>query len=750
MARAPKVVLATLCALFAFAALPSPASAQAPQPLPLPKGTRLNVKIDSSPQQAAIYVNDKAYGIQGYTPMTLKLPKGTYKLILELPNFKRAEVPVTVTRAQAFTITLERAPRPAVLDFRAAADNNALGATIVVDGTSVGTLPNRVEVGAGNHVVEVNKPGFLGYRDNIQVTEGETRTLVVPLAAQVKPGSLLVTADVPNATVFVDGVQKDTAPAMIPDLPEGPHTVEVRALGQNPWKQVVNVIGGQQVKVAAQLLPAAPPPPVAGSLKVISATEGADVFLDGEPKGPAGSTIKNVEPGTHVVEVRAPGHVAQRASVEVVAGQVKTIPIDLVKSNNTGKTGTLRVISPVPDVEVFIDGASVGKAPVERKELQPGKHFVVARKAGFTDFKLEVDLQTGSTQEVAADLRAVGALRVISNPPGATVLLDGTTVGATPLSLAEVSVGQHVVEFRLKDYLDGKKNVTIEGGGQHIVQEDLVAIQRGPTVADLERAQREQSSWGALTLDRSKFTVDLGAGYPHWLFARLTTGLFRIGNIGMDLGIELRTNFVADTQVGLRPRVQLLKVDPFSLGVDVTILGGGGPTRRNSFTFELGVPMTITAGQYVHFNVKPYLGVWSDRLCPSVDDIKEDDNATGVKGKAGSGTLYTMDEKEVCKAFDVDRPAPDNYLVNSYHRTGFALNQQDPRERHVTVRGVLQVSVEVAVSKSLSVFGMIEGAPFQGGRINSGGRPAFTSTFNSIFPDEDFPLYGRAGVTGKF
>ena len=75
-------------------------------------------------------------------------------------------------------------------------------------------------------------------------------------------------------------------------------------------QQVVNVLAGQQVKVMAQLTPPAPPTPIAppaASLKVLSATPLADVYLDGDPKGPANSEIKDVRPGAHIVEVRPDG-----------------------------------------------------------------------------------------------------------------------------------------------------------------------------------------------------------------------------------------------------------------------------------------------------------------------------------------------------------------------------------------------------------------------------------------------------------
>jgi hypothetical protein len=649
---------------------------------------------------------------------------------------------------------MERAPRPAVLDVRAAADGNAVGATITVDGSAVGSLPNRIEVGAGNHVVEVSKQGFNGYRDNLQVAEGETRTVVVPLQAQVKPGSLLVTADAPGAVVFVDGVQKDTAPTVIGDLPEGAHTVEVRAPNMPPWKQVVTVVAGQQIKVAAQVMPATPPPPATGSLRVVATPDNATLLVDGEAKGQPGIEIKNLEPGSHVVEVRAQGFTSQRVQVDIAAGHVKTILIDLVPARFASKNAGLRVISAVPDVEVFLDGASVGKTPVERNDLAPGKHFVVARKPGFADFKVEVDLQAGGTQEVAADLRNSGGLRVISNPAGASVFLDGTLVGVTPITLPDVAAGPHVVEMKLKDHADAKQSINVDGGAQGIVSADLLPAQKGPTTAEVEKTIREQTTWGAMVLDRGRFSVDAGTGYPYYFFLRLQAGIVKWNpNMGFDLGIEFRT-FFYDNQIGIRPRVQLVRIDPFGLAVDFLFLGGGGPSARNSFNFEMGAILTLAAGNLVHVNLRPYLAYWTDRLCPAVSDINDDDLKTGTIDKTtnkvipGSGNL-AKGEQQVCKTDDTERSknmgvyqlmTPAGVKAQTFQH-----GQVDPRERFAFTRFMLQLSIEIAILKNLNLWAMIEGAPFQDP------RDTFSNQFSVVFPSVDSPsLYGGLGITGKF
>jgi hypothetical protein len=150
--RSP-ISVAYAASLVALVALGSTAAAQSPH--------KMRVKIDSQPQQAAIYVDSKEAGIKGYTPTTLRLPRGTYQIILELPGFRPISKPITVTRSEGFIFTLERQARPAVLDVRASGGNDAAtGAQLFVDGAPVGTVPARVEVAAGKHAIRVSKAGY--------------------------------------------------------------------------------------------------------------------------------------------------------------------------------------------------------------------------------------------------------------------------------------------------------------------------------------------------------------------------------------------------------------------------------------------------------------------------------------------------------------------------------------------------------------------------------------------------------------
>src|SRR5262249_18021309 len=95
---------------------------------------KYKVKVDSSPQQAAVYLENKAGGIAGYTPAELRIERGDHKIIVELPGYKPMETTITVKprAGQEFKYVLERQARPATLDVRAS-DDTANGATLNVD-----------------------------------------------------------------------------------------------------------------------------------------------------------------------------------------------------------------------------------------------------------------------------------------------------------------------------------------------------------------------------------------------------------------------------------------------------------------------------------------------------------------------------------------------------------------------------------------------------------------------------------------
>jgi hypothetical protein len=625
------VTIALLCSLGTGAARaqtpPGAAAPAAPQPRPRVRGRQHRLKVDSSPQQAAVYwdvggptSNPKSYGIAGYTPLTLKVPRGPVKIVVELAGFKPQEQTLDVLKSQPVSFTLERAPQMAHLDISASAESGAAGAEVFIDGVSRGTAPNSFELAAGRHQIELRKEGYKPFSDWLDLAEGERRTRDVSLVKTEAPtGTLLVTSD-QGGDVYLDGAKKDAAPAIIPGVRAGDHVVEVRKDGAQPWRQTVTVLAGQQAKVAATFGPAAAPVSTS-SLRVISNEPDVAVFVDGEDKGRAPVTISDIKPGEHIVGGRKKAFKAQEQTVRVTAGENAIVSFRMEAAPPDRPHAALKVQSTIPNAEVFLDGSSLGRAPVDRGDLDPGKHYVVVHRDGYTDFKREVILVENQSVALVADLSASGALRILSTPEGAEVRVDGEVVGKTPVSRGTVPAGDHIVEFKLAGYFDHKETMKVEGGREKVFSVDLKVIPTGPTPEQKVKRRQAMSSFGAKVNPVGGVTVDFGLGYPYYMQTRVMVGAVAIKYFGLDVGVQARTMFDI-TDFALRGRVQLLEAGPFSVGADANVIGFGTGVNGRSTVFgdyravaSLAFADIATVSAFGHFSW------WIDHFCPTTQQL---------------------------------------------------------------------------------------------------------------------------------
>jgi hypothetical protein len=693
------------------------------RPRPRVKGRSYKIKVDSSPQQAAVYWDSgsapspRDYGIAGYTPIDLKVPKGAVKIIVELRGWKTQERDIDARRAQPISFTLERQPQPGQLDLRAGADGSAAGAEVSIDGVVRGTVPNVFEMVAGHHQLELRKPGYKPFAEWVDLTEDEKRTRDLALEKVEAPaGSLLVTSDV-GGDVYVDGVRRDVAPAMINALPAGDHIVEVRRDGQAPWRQSVTVVSGQQSKVAANLGPST----AAGTLRVIASETDVEVFIDGDDRGKAPIDIKDVKPGQHLVEGRKPKFKNQEQNVRVAGGEQTLIRLKLEPAPDDRPKAQLRVQSPVPDAEVFLDGSSLGKAPIERKDLDPGKHYIVVRKDGYADFKREVMLVENLPLSFAAELRASAGLKFLSSPRGATVIIDGEPVGVTPTLRPDVAAGDHIVEFKLAGYFDSKQTIKVEGGKERIVSADLRLLPTGPSPEQVSKRKAGMSSWGARAHPVGGVTADIGMGYPYIFMGRLTVGAAQFGKMGLDGGIEFRTFFQMN-ELDLHARLQMLAAGPLTFGVRGDFGGGIGPGGRGSVFGDVAGLASLSFSDVVTFSASFIVSLWSDRFCPSKDEVAQG--------------LSSYDSR--CN--DAAVAANLNTIWGGH----------DPRDdRFSGHREYIGTSVDAAITRQISAFVAFQYMPFAG-TFGLERREAFLDAYNSVMADTDPYFYGNAGVTMKF
>lgn len=201
-------------------------------------------------------------------------------------------------------------------------------ATVLLDDTELGTFPleEPLLVASGRHVIEARAEGFLPVRREVMIAGGEGASLELTLDRAAVPGAILVSVNVPGATIRLDGEEVGVSP-----LPEavsasvGSHVVEVERPGYGAARVEVVVAAGSVAPAELTMAPDAEAGSgLVGSLEVEVSEEEAEVFVDGQPLAQG-----SIPAGRHLVEVRRAGFNDWSREVEVPAGQVARVEATL-------------------------------------------------------------------------------------------------------------------------------------------------------------------------------------------------------------------------------------------------------------------------------------------------------------------------------------------------------------------------------------------------------------------------------------
>lgn len=127
-------------------------------------------------------------------------------------------------------------------------------------------------------------------------------------------------------------------------------------------------------------------------------------------------------------------------------------------------TGTLIVQSNPPGVQVFVDGVDRGMTPA-RLSVTPGAHILELRGRGVPRV---IPLQVPAGAQISqylefAETPTVGRLQVQSEPEGAKVTVDGTPRGVAPVTITDLTPGDHEVILQ-NDTGTTRHVVTVQAG----------------------------------------------------------------------------------------------------------------------------------------------------------------------------------------------------------------------------------------------------------------------------------------------
>jgi hypothetical protein len=356
-------------------------------------------------------------------------------------------------------------------------------AVVYINGDNKGHAPVTITgLWPGSYSISVEMPGYQDFTTTTSIS-GATRSAVYcTLMPDVTGNGLFVVSTPLKAHVYLDGALKGLTPLMLSATP-GTHTIQLKLSGYSEWKSTVEApVGG--TKTVSAILEETDVNLIRG-INISTNPKGARVILDGVAKGVSPVTLNDIAAGIHVLEIENPGYVSWKSTVDVPEAEIKDISVNLVP-NPERMPGWIVVSSKPENASVTVDGNYAGRTPANSTlnldTITPGEYTIVLSLPGYRPYSTKVTVSPNLVTLVNTTLIPVsgpgakGALSVTSEPAGATIFVDNKSMGISPLTVNDISVGNHVVAARMDGYDDYSTSILVSAGATRTVSATLLKV----------------------------------------------------------------------------------------------------------------------------------------------------------------------------------------------------------------------------------------------------------------------------------
>lgn len=324
----------------------------------------------------------------------------------------------------------------------------------------------------GQHLILIEKPGYLPVRRTVALTAGQRSALEIPLE---RVNGLILIKSVPDgADLEINGAHRGKAPLLLTDLPIGKYRIKASSAGYSSRNVEFEVENRIPKAILVSLSSDS------ARLDVRSAPPGASVTVNGLAKGMTPCKLDLLPAGDNEVIVALPEYETYRARIKLQANEEQTLNIPL-----KALPSSLSIISTPSGAKLFVDDALKGQTPLAMDALEAGSHLVRVEMDGYEPETRTVELNKGQKKVEEFQLvRNAGTLEIMAKPNGTKVSVDGAEKGIVmpegddpvgKLTL-ELPVGEHRVSLQLKGYGPVDKRVTIRKGETLALKEVLKRV----------------------------------------------------------------------------------------------------------------------------------------------------------------------------------------------------------------------------------------------------------------------------------
>jgi len=363
-------------------------------------------------------------------------------------------------------------------------DSVPSSADVYFDGAFAGETPLSIPVYSTanpSHTIRVTAPGYDPWIKTYSYNPGPGQTVYVTanMVVSQQTGSVYVSSSPQAATATLDRSQSQVTPCTFTNVPVGSHEITVSKPGFQTYYSTITVHGGKSTDVSAYLGPLQ----TTGNLEIYSSPSGASAYVDSIYYGSTPSTVGNLVPGSHYVQLRLPGYQDWTGYSNIQAEATTTIKAVLVKNPPVSSTGTISVATIPSGASVYLDGTYKGETPpgdyLYLYDIVIGAHAIEVSRTGYQDYSGTVQVYAAKNTPFSITLTpnpeaTFGSLSITSSPSGAEAFVDNVYKGITPLVVETLVPGSHVVLMKLGGYSDWQSTIQVSGGQVTDVSATLV------------------------------------------------------------------------------------------------------------------------------------------------------------------------------------------------------------------------------------------------------------------------------------
>ncbi len=318
-----------------------------------------SVSIDTGEVRgASVRVDGRPVGQSPLQP--LALAAGEHRLQVSAERYADFETTIAVEGAGVDQrVEVELVPLWAEITFR----SRPSGASVEVEGRTVGKTPLTAELLEGRHRFVLRAQGFKPYFGSVEVEAERPRTLPV---AELKPsdGKLVLLSEPAGATVTIDGTYRGQTPLELFLAPGRAHELTLNKSGHEPASRQVSLGSGESsrlvIELSAQL----------GEVRIEVEPADAELLVDGVVQPAADGTLRLVAV-PHRIEIRREGYEPHTATITPRPGFPQALRVTLKTAEQLKAEKMPRVIrSPQGHEMVLIEG---GRMRMGASRREPGR-----------------------------------------------------------------------------------------------------------------------------------------------------------------------------------------------------------------------------------------------------------------------------------------------------------------------------------------------------------------------------------------